>query len=925
MVINTLTNKVILCLLFTLCIVFVQSAYAELGFLSKFGTMGSGDGQLNNPTDVIYDKLNKIHVVDSGNNRISVYDYDKSSFDFTYGTFCDLNNPEDCISNNDNILGAGQFNNPTSIAYDSSATKYFVLDSDNQRVQVFNKKGEFESSFDSKQKPAQGTAIQKLSNKILISNTSNDSIYIFDSTRMSPDHFNSYNGIQFDDPTNMIIDADATLYVSDTGNNRIVVFDLVSGDCSPDTKVADGVCFDKMFGTVGTGDGQLKKPMGLAYNFATKLLYVSDSENNRIVVFEMVSGDCPTDTKVAEGVCFVETFGTEGTGNGEFKKPMGLAHNKNTPFLFVADSENNRVQVLSLDSASAGSSSTTPTTTPTTSANPGRPIGLDAIPASPTSIFLSWKAPRDTSGITEYKIEYKIDSEYVTVKQPVQSNSTSFIHNGLESDKSYSYRVSATNSKGTGDSTSATTAIKPKHTDTPVALTATAISPTSIKLSWLPPSNTYGQPIGGYIIYRIQGDSSVDVGSTSAQTTTYPLNDLDTDTTYTYVVAAKIPSGKPQSEPASATPRADSTDTTSIPIQSTFVKTTEPSSPTQLSASAVSSTQINLTWIKPTNTGNSPITGYKIEIKQDTGQYTTLVADTASTTVKYSANNLVTNSKYTFKVSAINVIGPSEPSNESYAIPVVNFKINPLRDITIDEGKLIRFTVRLVDDSITNEVFSLENSPPAGATIVSGTGAFSWTPTSSEGGKTYTFDIVAKGGSLFDRQTINITVTDVVITPPEPEELGLASFVDGTKDAQSYVDRYNTEDTYKEWFDTTFSQYDSIYQAVGLEEPSPEPEPTTLPVLASFVDETKDPQIYVDRYNTEDSYKAWFDANYADYDSIYHAVGLEEPQLDAPKVESETSTVEEKKFGICGPGTKLIDGVCTIVDKPTTKSWWKFW
>jgi len=33
------------------------------------------------------------------------------------------------------------------------------------------------------------------------------------------------------------------------------------------------------------------------------------------------------------------------------------------------------------------------------------------------------------------------------------------------------------------------------------------------------------------------------------------------------------------------------------------------------------------------------------------------------------------------------------------------------------------------------------------------------------------------------------------------------------------VDRYNNEETYKEWFDSNYSQYSSIYQAVGLEEP----------------------------------------------------------------------------------------------------------
>ena len=48
--------------------------------------------------------------------------------------------------------------------------------------------------------------------------------------------------------------------------------------------------------------------------------------------------------------------------------------------------------------------------------------------------------------------------------------------------------------------------------------------------------------------------------------------------------------------------------------------------------------------------------------------------------------------------------------------------------------------------------------------------------------------------------------------------------------------------------------------------------------VAPFVDESKDPQSYVDRYNNEPSYKEWFDENYPEYDSIYEAVGLEKPE-----------------------------------------------
>ena len=89
--------------------------------------------------------------------------------------------------------------------------------------------------------------------------------------------------------------------------------------------------------------------------------------------------------------------------------------------------------------------------------------------------------------------------------------------------------------------------------------------------------------------------------------------------------------------------------------------------------------------------------------------------------------------------------------------------------------------------------------------------------------------------------------------------------------------------------------------------------------IASFVDMSKDPQSYIDRYDNEATYKKWFDDNFAEYDSIYQAVGLEDPVVE------EEEEIEEKKFGICGPGTKLIDGMCTVIEVPAAKPWWKFW
>jgi hypothetical protein len=238
--------------------------------------------------------------------------------------------------------------------------------------------------------------------------------------------------------------------------------------------------------------------------------------------------------------------------------------------------------------------------------------------------------------------------------------------------------------------------------------------------------------------------------------------------------------------------------------------------------------------------------------------------------------------------------------------------LKSIPDYSTDIEKTITFTAKITDDSIEDVVFSLDDAP-SGATIDPKSGKFVWTPSRSQGNIQdvhYTFDIIATKGAQEDKESITITVKQAYVepvkepikepvkepepttTPTEPEELGIASFVDEAKDPQSYVDRYNNEAAYKEWFDENYAEYDSIYQAVGLEEPK---------VLASFVDPNLDPQYYVDRYNKETTYKEWFDETYPDI-TIYEAVGLEEEEI------------VEQEYGECGEGTDLVDGMCVIVD-----------
>ena len=85
------------------------------------------------------------------------------------------------------------------------------------------------------------------------------------------------------------------------------------------------------------------------------------------------------------------------------------------------------------------------------------------------------------------------------------------------------------------------------------------------------------------------------------------------------------------------------------------------------------------------------------------------------------------------------------------------------------------------------------------------------------------------------------------------------------KSPQYYIDRYDTEQSYKSWFDSQFPN-DSIGDVVGYD-------PTKV---SGFPALDKSPQYYIDRYDTEQSYKSWFDSQFPN-DSIHNILGYKNP------------------------------------------------
>jgi len=91
---------------------------------------------------------------------------------------------------------------------------------------------------------------------------------------------------------------------------------------------------------------------------------------------------------------------------------------------------------------------------------------------------------------------------------------------------------------------------------------------------------------------------------------------------------------------------------------------TVPNPPTNLVATAVSKTQINLSWAAPINSTTSQVNGYKIEIRPFcSGSFSVLVANTTNTMTTYSNTGLAEGICYEYKVSAINLAGTGNASN----------------------------------------------------------------------------------------------------------------------------------------------------------------------------------------------------------------------------------------------------------------------
>jgi sugar lactone lactonase YvrE/predicted Ser/Thr protein kinase len=221
--------------------------------IRTIGSRGKEDGNFISPISVAVDAQKRIYVCDSLKCNIQVFDFE-GKYLYSVGRF-GKDSPD---------IKEVTFLMPVSIVLDQ-AGNLVALDAKTCSVQVIGKNGKVITKFGEPASPTTG--------KIEIGTGG------------------------FFHPQSIALDSKDNIYVADTGNHRIRVF-------NPAGKVVN------KFGIQGARLGEFNNPTGITIDNGSNLLIV-DEKNYRVQIF------------TSRGV-FKNKFGKRGTGRGEFSNPIGI-------------------------------------------------------------------------------------------------------------------------------------------------------------------------------------------------------------------------------------------------------------------------------------------------------------------------------------------------------------------------------------------------------------------------------------------------------------------------------------------------------------------------------------------------------------------------------------------------------------------------
>ena len=273
---------------------------------------------------------------------------------------------------------------------------------------------------------------------------------------------------------------------------------------------------------------------------------------------------------------------------------------------------------------------TTPDTTP-----PSQPTGLTGT-AGMTQATLSWTASSDDVGVAGYNV-YRCTPP--AQGQPcagvflAATTLPSYNDTTLTSNTPYNYQVEAYDFVNNHSPLSSTFSLQTFRTsaDSATNLVATTVSAQEIDLSWLPPSDTTG--LSQYLIYAGTSPSNVQqIAVRASNLTTFKYMNLAPGTTYYFGIVAM--------EQGIAAPMSDEAYDTTLPL---------PNPPSNVAAT-VTATTITLTWQENLQPDGLSISCYQIYQGTTPGD---LIKVASTTTGKYTAKSLNSNTTYYFEITAM--------------------------------------------------------------------------------------------------------------------------------------------------------------------------------------------------------------------------------------------------------------------------------
>jgi sugar lactone lactonase YvrE len=284
-----------------------------LSSIDEFGKSGSwvdrvfGEGKssiLAKPYGVTTDLSGKVYVTDSGQGAVWVFDEENAEVRLL------------------GISGQGKLVEPIGVAVDNTQGIVFVSDVRLQRVFGYDPEGELavaigkQGEFDN----PSGLAVDESGGRLYVADPRNHRIRVYGT---SDGEFlfefgqrGSEEG-EMNFPTNLFV-SNRKLYITDTGNFRIQIFDL-------DGNYLGG------FGKVGDSPGQLARPKGVAVD-KDGHIYIVDAAFDNFQIFD------------EEGRLYL-FVGSAGHRPGYFWLPAGI-HIDHRDRIYVADSYNRRIQVF---------------------------------------------------------------------------------------------------------------------------------------------------------------------------------------------------------------------------------------------------------------------------------------------------------------------------------------------------------------------------------------------------------------------------------------------------------------------------------------------------------------------------------------------------------------------------------------------------